>query len=137
MSEKKSLAIGIDLGTTYSAVGIWQNGKVEIIANDQGNRTTPSYVAFNETERLIGESAKNQVTSNHTNTIYDVKRLIGYKYTDPIIQNELKEKYSFYFNDKRSAAMVLAKMKSAQQEVEPIEKVKSNISSSSSSSSSS
>merc|ERR1719463_423330 len=82
--------IGIDLGTTYSCVGIYKGGRVEIIPNDQGNRITPSYVAFSDDERLVGEAAKNQATVNPEQTLFDVKRLIGRKYNDKSVQKDIK-----------------------------------------------
>jgi heat shock 70kDa protein 1/2/6/8 len=83
-------SVGIDLGTTYSCVGVWQNDRVEIISNDQGNRTTPSYVAFTETERLIGDAARSQAAMNASNTVFDAKRLIGRKFTHAGLQADLK-----------------------------------------------
>jgi len=129
--------IGIDLGTTYSCVGVFKNGRVEIIANDQGNRITPSYVAFTaEGERLVGDSAKNQLTSNPENTVFDAKRLIGREWSDKSVQNDIKF-YPFKVIEKSSkphvkiqtgsqgektfapeeiSAMVLGKMKETAEE---------------------
>ena len=89
------VAVGMDVGTTNSCVAVWQNGKVEIIANDQGNRTMPSYVSFTAEERLIGEAAKSSATTNPFNTVYDAKRLIGHKFSEPSTQKDIA---SFTYN---------------------------------------
>ena len=130
-----NIAIGIDLGTTFSCVGVYQNGKVEIISNDQGNRTTASYVSFTENERLIGDPAKNSCSINPFNTVYDVKRILGKDFNDEKLQDDLKH-FSFtvindnnkpkiqvnYLNEvklftpQEISAMVLSKMKSIAEE---------------------
>ena len=104
------VAIGIDLGTTYSCVGVFQNQRVEIIANDQGNRTTPSYVAFTNTERLIGDSAKNQAAMNPCNTVYDAKRLIGRKFTDQTVQSDMKH-FSYKVESKNEKPVIKVQYK--------------------------
>jgi hypothetical protein len=90
-SKIKGTVIGIDLGTTYSCVAVWKNGRVEVCPNEQGNRITPSYVAWDESgQRLVGDAAKNQAASNPINTVFDVKRLIGRKFNDESVQKDSK-----------------------------------------------
>jgi len=113
-------AIGIDLGTTYSCVGVFQHGKVEIIANDQGNRTTPSYVAFNDSERLIGDAAKNQVAMNPSNTVFDAKRLIGRKFADSAVQSD-KKHWPFEVVDRDSKPKISVEYKGEKKEFFPEE----------------
>ena len=114
------VAIGIDLGTTYSCVGVWKNGQCEIIANDQGMRTTPSYVAFTDDERLIGNSAKNQCSQNPENTIFDAKRLIGRIYNDSATQSDIKH-FPFSVIDKNNKPIIQAKYKGEIKDFQPEE----------------
>jgi L1 cell adhesion molecule like protein len=120
MSQNKNVAIGIDLGTTYSCVGVYMNGKVEIIANDQGERTTPSYVSFTDVERLIGASAKNAASSNPTNTVYDAKRLIGRDFNDPKLQ-EIMKHFSFKVVNHNSKPKIQVQFKEETKEFTPEE----------------
>jgi len=113
-------AVGIDLGTTYSCVGVWQNDRVEIIANDQGNRTTPSYAAFTDTERLIGDAAKNQVAMNPHNTVFDAKRLIGRKFADQEVQSDMKH-WPFKIIDKATKPIISVDYKGETKEFTPEE----------------
>ena len=99
------VAIGIDLGTTYSCVGWWKDNRCDIIANDQGNRTTPSYVAFTDTERIIGDGAKNQSSMNPENTIFDAKRLIGRDFNDKTLQSDLKQ-FPFKVKDDKNKPVI-------------------------------
>ncbi len=136
MSDKNNISIGIDLGTTYSCVGIYRNGTVEIIANERGNRTTPSYVSFTDKERLIGESAKILSCSNYKNTIYDAKRLIGRNFNDKFVKNDISnwpfkvkkniknkpiisvkyKKKKMTFTPEEISSMILSKMKNIAEE---------------------
>jgi L1 cell adhesion molecule like protein len=113
-------AIGIDLGTTYSCVGIFRDDRIEIIANDQGNRTTPSFVAFTDTERLIGDAAKNQVAMNPINTVFDAKRLIGRKFADAEVQADMKH-FPFTVIDRAGKPVVEVEFKGEKKQFTPEE----------------
>ena len=119
--EKHNVAIGIDLGTTYSCVGVWKDNQVEIIANDQGARTTPSYVAFTDNERLIGQSAKNQSGSNPLNTIFDAKRLIGRKYSEYSTQSDIKHFPFKVKADNQDRPIICANYKNEEKNFKPEE----------------
>ncbi|KAI6784340.1 heat shock 70kDa protein 5 [Emericellopsis cladophorae] len=119
-AENLGTVIGIDLGTTYSCVGVMQKGKVEILVNDQGNRITPSYVAFTEEERLVGDSAKNQAAGNPYNTIYDVKRLIGRKFSDKDVQSDMKH-FPYKVLNKDDKPIVQVEVNGAQKQFTPEE----------------
>ena len=115
-----SKAVGIDLGTTYSCVAHFTNDRVEIIANDQGNRTTPSFVAFTDSERLIGDAAKNQAAMNPANTVFDAKRLIGRKFTDSEVQSDIKH-FPFSVIDKAGKPAIKVEFKGEEKVFTPEE----------------
>jgi hypothetical protein len=117
----KGSVIGIDLGTTYSCVGVYKHGRVEIIANDQGNRITPSYVAFTDSnERLVGDAAKNQAPSNPINTIFDAKRLIGRRFDEKEVQNDMKH-WPFKVVSKEGKPQIKVTVKGAEKVFSPEE----------------
>ncbi|KAG0083118.1 ATPase with role in protein import into the ER [Podila epicladia] len=118
--EAYGTVIGIDLGTTYSCVGVYKNGRVEIIANDQGHRITPSYVAFTEDERLVGDAAKNQYAANPTNTIFDAKRLIGRRFDEKDVQADIKH-FPFKVKSKAGAPVIQVEVKGEEKTFTPEE----------------
>ncbi|OMJ07694.1 Heat shock protein sks2 [Smittium culicis] len=119
-AEEYQGAIGIDLGTTYSCVAVWEGERVEIIANEQGNRTTPSYVAFNDTERLAGDAAKNQSAMNPSNTVFDVKRLIGRRFDDPDVKKDSAH-WPFKIVDRNDQPFIQVQFKGETKEFSPQE----------------
>ncbi|KAL2759709.1 hypothetical protein ACRALDRAFT_2023846 [Sodiomyces alcalophilus JCM 7366] len=120
MSGPSGPAVGIDLGTTYSCVASFSHDRVDIIANDQGNRTTPSFVAFTDSERLIGDAAKNQVAMNPHNTVFDAKRLIGRKFSDPEVQSDMKH-FPFKIIDKDTKPIMEVEFKGETKQFSPEE----------------
>uniref|UniRef100_A0A8R1EAN1 Uncharacterized protein n=1 Tax=Caenorhabditis japonica TaxID=281687 RepID=A0A8R1EAN1_CAEJA len=113
-------AIGIDLGTTYSCVAVYQNGKVEILANSEGNKTTPSYVAFTDTERLVGDAAKAQSTRNPENTVFDAKRLIGRRFDESTVQTDIKH-WPFAVKSKQGKPVIEVELKAERKQFNPEE----------------
>ncbi|KAF9932496.1 ATPase with role in protein import into the ER [Linnemannia zychae] len=118
--ESYGTVIGIDLGTTYSCVGVYKNGRVEIIANDQGHRITPSYVAFTDDERLVGDAAKNQYAANPTNTIFDAKRLIGRRFDDKDVQADIKH-FPFKVKNRAGVPVIAVDVKGEEKTFTPEE----------------
>jgi L1 cell adhesion molecule like protein len=113
-TAKKGPVIGIDLGTTYSCVGVWQNDRVEIIASESGNRTVPSMVSFTDTERLIGDSAKGAAAQNPRATVFDAKRMIGREFNDPLLQSDMKHFPYDVINDGRGRPQIVVGTKDGQ-----------------------
>ena len=133
MINKMNYAIGIDLGTTYSCAGVWRNGRIEIITNQMGERTVPSIVAFTETKRLIGNEAKNQMTKNYKNTVYDAKRLIGRNFSNEIVQKDMKLWPFTVKEDNKDRPLICVEYKKEKKEFYPeqisamiLEKLKNN-----------
>jgi L1 cell adhesion molecule like protein len=115
MSKEDNVGIGIDLGTTYSCVGVWQNDRVEIIASDSGNRTVPSMVTFTDTERLIGDASKSAAATHPRSTIFDAKRMIGREFSDSKLQEDMKH-FSFNVVNKQNKPKISVTFKNEQKE---------------------
>jgi heat shock protein 1/8 len=120
-AAKKAPVIGIDLGTTYSCVGVWQNDRVEIIASESGARTVPSMVSFTESERLIGDSAQSAAAQNPSSTVFDAKRMIGREFTDPLLQSDMKHFPYDVINDGRGRPQIVVDTKDGQKKFYPEE----------------